>query len=87
VLNDTRDFALSPAELDGYQPYADDLRVELVTGAGHFLPEERPRLVAETAISFFSALTEPNPGDADPVEPTPGSPTLSPIERFASRRA
>jgi pimeloyl-ACP methyl ester carboxylesterase len=62
IHNGTRDFALSPAELDGYEPYADDLRVELVTDAGHFLPEERPRLVAETAVRFFSALMDPKSG-------------------------
>lgn len=58
MLNGTKDFALSPAELGGYEPYADDLRVELVTSAGHFLPEERPRLVADTVARFFSALME-----------------------------
>jgi pimeloyl-ACP methyl ester carboxylesterase len=63
MLNGTRDFALSPAGLGGYEPYANDLRVELVTDAGHFLPEERPRLVAETAVRFFSALTDPKSGD------------------------
>ena len=55
MLNGTRDFALSPAELGGYEPYAEDLRVELVTDAGHFLPEELPRLVAETAVRFFAS--------------------------------
>lgn len=54
MLNGTRDFALSPTELGGYEPYTDALRIELVPDAGHFLPEERPRLVAETAVRFFS---------------------------------
>jgi pimeloyl-ACP methyl ester carboxylesterase len=53
MLNGTQDFALAPAELGGYEPYADDLRVELVSGGGHFLPEERPDLVAATALRFF----------------------------------
>ena len=52
MLNGTKDFALAPGELGGYEPYADDLRVELVAGAGHFLHEERPRLVAERATTF-----------------------------------
>jgi pimeloyl-ACP methyl ester carboxylesterase len=69
MLNGTRDFALTPAELHGYEPYADDLRVELVTDAGHFLPEERSRLVAETAISFFSARIDPKFGDTDSQVP------------------
>jgi pimeloyl-ACP methyl ester carboxylesterase len=53
MLNGTKDFALAPSELGGYERYAVDLRVELVTGGGHFLPEERPELVAETALRFF----------------------------------
>ena len=53
MLNATKDFALAPSELGGYEPYADDLRVELVTDAGHFLHEERPQLVADTALRFF----------------------------------
>jgi pimeloyl-ACP methyl ester carboxylesterase len=56
MLNGTKDFALAPAELGGYEPYADDLRVELIADAGHFLHEERPQLVAETALRFFAQL-------------------------------
>jgi hypothetical protein len=53
VLNATKDFALVPAALGGYEPYADDLRVGLIADAGHFLHEERPQLIAETALRFF----------------------------------
>jgi pimeloyl-ACP methyl ester carboxylesterase len=67
MLNGTKDFALSPAGLGGYESYADDLRVELVTDAGHFLPEERPRLVAETAHRFFSS-NRASVGEPGPVE-------------------
>lgn len=56
MLNGTKDFALAPAELGGYEPYADDLSVELVSGAGHFLHEERPQLVADTALRFFGKV-------------------------------
>jgi pimeloyl-ACP methyl ester carboxylesterase len=31
----------------GFEGHADDGAVEIVDGAGHFLPEERPALVAE----------------------------------------
>jgi hypothetical protein len=55
--------SLTPAGLDGYEPCAADLRVELVTDPAHFLPEECPRLVAETAVSLFSALMDPKSGD------------------------
>lgn len=65
MLNGTKDFALAAAELGGYETYADDLRVELVTDAGHFLAEEHPRLVAETAARFFSALIEPQSANKD----------------------
>lgn len=53
MVNGTKDFALAPTELGGYEPYANDLRIELVTDAGHFLPEERPQLIADTALRFF----------------------------------
>lgn len=62
MLNGTKDFALAPAELGGYEPYADDLRIELVTDAGHFLHEERPQLVAETALRLYAQLSESVPG-------------------------
>lgn len=54
MLNGTKDFALAPAELGGYEPYADELRVELVADAGHSLHEQHPQLVAETAARFFA---------------------------------
>jgi pimeloyl-ACP methyl ester carboxylesterase len=56
MLNGTKDFALASAELGGCEPYADDLRVELVADASHSLHEERPQLVAETALRFFAQV-------------------------------
>lgn len=53
MLNGTHDFALAPTELGGYEPYADDLTVNLVR-AGHFLPEEFPQLVAKAALGHFT---------------------------------
>lgn len=44
----------SPALLDGWQAHADDMTVAVLAGAGHFLPEETPREVAEAARSLFS---------------------------------
>jgi pimeloyl-ACP methyl ester carboxylesterase len=32
---------------EGLERHGDDVRVELVEGAGHWMPEERPELVAE----------------------------------------
>jgi pimeloyl-ACP methyl ester carboxylesterase len=39
--------------LAGYQRHADDMRVELVEGCGHFVADERPDLVADRALAFF----------------------------------
>ena len=38
---------LGPEMAEGFERFGDDARVELVGGAGHSLPEERPELVAE----------------------------------------
>jgi pimeloyl-ACP methyl ester carboxylesterase len=67
MLNGTKDFALAPAELGGYEPYTRDLRVELIAGAGHFLHEQHPQLVADTALRFFA------PSRASVPDPTFGS--------------
>ncbi len=37
----------------GVEKFADDLTVERVEGAGHFLPEERPDLVSDRVLGFF----------------------------------
>ncbi len=41
------------ADLLGYERNAPRMTVERVPGAGHFLPEERPQLVAERARELF----------------------------------
>ena len=40
--------------LAGYQHHADEMRVELVPGCGHFIADERPELVAERAREFLA---------------------------------
>jgi len=40
--------------LGGYEPYADEMRVEEVSGCGHFIAEEAPELVIERARALFS---------------------------------
>jgi pimeloyl-ACP methyl ester carboxylesterase len=47
------DFALRPQMLGGYQRHAEEMRVELVPGCGHFIADERPELVAARALEFF----------------------------------
>lgn len=54
-LHGTGDPVIRPFMLEGTEPYADDLKVELVDGAGHFIADERPDLVLERALTFFSA--------------------------------
>ena len=53
-LHGTDDAALLPKMLAGYQRHADDMRVELVPDCGHFIVDEKPDLVADRALSFFS---------------------------------
>jgi pimeloyl-ACP methyl ester carboxylesterase len=41
-------------DLGGYQPHAEEMTIERVDGARHFLPEERPKLVCERATAMFA---------------------------------
>jgi pimeloyl-ACP methyl ester carboxylesterase len=45
---------LGTAFAEGFDRGGEDASLELVDGAGHFLPEERPELVAERAREMFS---------------------------------
>jgi pimeloyl-ACP methyl ester carboxylesterase len=47
------DPAIRPFLLEGAEREADDLTVEIVPDCGHFVPEERPQLVAERARALF----------------------------------
>jgi pimeloyl-ACP methyl ester carboxylesterase len=53
VVFGQRDRYVSPRLLPGYEPYADDLRVELVPDSGHFIASEKPELVVQRAREFF----------------------------------
>jgi pimeloyl-ACP methyl ester carboxylesterase len=54
MLFGTDDAALRPELLAGYERHAEDMRVELVEGCGHFIADERPELVAARAREFFA---------------------------------
>jgi pimeloyl-ACP methyl ester carboxylesterase len=55
VLFGVRDAFISPVWLGGFEPYADDMAVELVEDSGHFIAEEKPELVAARAREFLGA--------------------------------
>jgi pimeloyl-ACP methyl ester carboxylesterase len=54
LLFGARDFALRPALLKGYEPYADDMQIELAPDSGHFIAEDQPELVTKRALEFFA---------------------------------
>lgn len=55
LLHGTEDFAIHPDALADWEDHADDMRVELVPGTGHYIADERPELVLERALEFFAA--------------------------------
>jgi pimeloyl-ACP methyl ester carboxylesterase len=55
LLFGAEDGVIRPHQLRGYEPYADDMRVELIPGVGHFTPEEAPDLVVDRAIEHLGA--------------------------------
>jgi pimeloyl-ACP methyl ester carboxylesterase len=53
LMTGSADPVVRPAMVTGRERWADDLSVEVVESCGHFLPEERPDLVAERVRSFL----------------------------------
>jgi pimeloyl-ACP methyl ester carboxylesterase len=53
MLHGIEDRVLREPFLRGFEPFADDMRLELVPGAGHFIVDERPELVAERSLAFL----------------------------------
>lgn len=64
MLFGTGDPALPAHLLDGYERHAEDMRVELVDGCGHFIADERPELVAARAREFFAPVPAADLSDA-----------------------
>lgn len=53
LLFGVRDFVMNPDRLAGYEPHADDMRLEIVEDSAHFIAEEKPDLVATRARELF----------------------------------
>jgi pimeloyl-ACP methyl ester carboxylesterase len=54
LLFGARDRYISTKLLPGYEPYADDMRLELVPDSGHFIVDEKPDLVVDRAREWLS---------------------------------
>jgi pimeloyl-ACP methyl ester carboxylesterase len=54
LLFGAEDGVIRPYQLRGYERHADRMELELVPGAGHFIAEEAPDLVASRALEFFA---------------------------------
>jgi pimeloyl-ACP methyl ester carboxylesterase len=48
------DGVIRPHQVRGFEPYADDMRLELIPGVGHFPAEESPELVVERTLEHFA---------------------------------
>jgi pimeloyl-ACP methyl ester carboxylesterase len=55
MLHGAEDLILRPGFLAGYEPFAEEMSLELVPGVGHFIAEEAPQLVAERALDLFDS--------------------------------
>jgi pimeloyl-ACP methyl ester carboxylesterase len=55
MLFGERDRYLTPRLLPGYEPFTDDMHVELVPDSGHFIVDEKPDLVIERMRSWLSS--------------------------------
>ena len=55
VLFGADDGVVRPHQLRGYERHADDMRVELIPGVGHFTAEEAPDLVADRTLEHFGS--------------------------------
>jgi pimeloyl-ACP methyl ester carboxylesterase len=55
LLCGAEDGVIRPHQLRGYERHADDMRLELIPGVGHFTPEEAPELVVDRATKHFES--------------------------------
>lgn len=59
ILSGEADPVIRPEILAGYEPYADEMSVEIVERCGHFIAEERPDVVLAHARDLFGLAGEP----------------------------
>jgi pimeloyl-ACP methyl ester carboxylesterase len=50
------DQAVPEAVVTGFEPHADEMKLEIIDGCRHFVPEERPDLVARHARELFARV-------------------------------
>jgi pimeloyl-ACP methyl ester carboxylesterase len=55
ILRGEKDRVVPAQFYSGVERHADDIRVEVVPEAGHYLPEERPDYVADRVLEFFGS--------------------------------
>jgi pimeloyl-ACP methyl ester carboxylesterase len=67
LLHGTADPVIRPLHLRGLSKHCDDLRVELVDGAGHFIADEEPGLVLARMLDFYANANADM--DMETVEP------------------
>ena len=60
ILAGEADPVIRPEILAGFEPYADDMSVEILDGCGHFVAEERPDVVIERARELFGPVVVPS---------------------------
>ena len=53
LLFGANDFYIPLAVLEEVEAHGDDLTLEVVRGCSHWLPEERPDLIADRAMALF----------------------------------
>jgi pimeloyl-ACP methyl ester carboxylesterase len=54
ILYGSEDPNMTEAILQGYEDHADDLTIEEIDGASHFIADEKPAVVVERALKFFA---------------------------------
>ena len=54
ILYGSEDPNMTEAILQGYEDHADDLTIEEVDGASHFIADEKPAAVIDRAMKFFA---------------------------------